>query len=51
AKINKALTKLDYIYKVKQIVFKKGYKETLVIIQKDKVLEDLLAKSSLVLEV
>ncbi|KAF0315008.1 hypothetical protein GQ607_017763, partial [Colletotrichum asianum] len=31
--VNKALVKLDYVYKAKRIVFKKGYKETLVVIE------------------
>ncbi|KAF0321017.1 hypothetical protein GQ607_011775, partial [Colletotrichum asianum] len=34
--VNKVLAKLDYIYKAKRIVFKKGYKETLVVIEGDK---------------
>ncbi|KAF0315959.1 hypothetical protein GQ607_016782, partial [Colletotrichum asianum] len=36
AKVNKALARLDYIHKAKRIVFKKGYKEILVVIKEDK---------------
>ncbi|KAF0315493.1 hypothetical protein GQ607_017248, partial [Colletotrichum asianum] len=37
AEVNKALVKLDYIYKAKRIVFKKGRKETLVVIEESEV--------------
>ncbi|KAF0315224.1 hypothetical protein GQ607_017540, partial [Colletotrichum asianum] len=36
AEVNKALVKLDYIHKAKRIVFKKGRKETLVVIEEGK---------------
>ncbi|KAF0315018.1 hypothetical protein GQ607_017751, partial [Colletotrichum asianum] len=51
AEVNKVLIKLDYIYKAKYIVFKKGYKEILVIVDKDSIVKSLLSKFSLVLEV
>ncbi|KAF0316061.1 hypothetical protein GQ607_016705, partial [Colletotrichum asianum] len=51
AKVNKVLIKLNYIYKAKRIVFKKGYKEVLVVVDKDNIVKSLLSKSSLVLEV
>ncbi|KAF0316275.1 hypothetical protein GQ607_016483, partial [Colletotrichum asianum] len=50
-KVNKILIKLDYIYKTKRIVFKKSYKETLVVVNKDRIVESFLFKSSLILEV
>ncbi|KAF0314859.1 hypothetical protein GQ607_017907, partial [Colletotrichum asianum] len=46
--VNKILVKLDYIYKVKRIVFKKGYKEILVVIEE---VSKVLSISSSILEV
>ncbi|KAF0324254.1 hypothetical protein GQ607_008428, partial [Colletotrichum asianum] len=48
--VNKALAKLDYIYKAKRIVFKKGYKEILVVIEGGEV-PKVLSISSSILEV